>query len=300
MALVCSRCGTQNPDSNKFCQACGTPLAAAVPPPPATPVGPTAASPFTPPPPPVGVAAPAQPPGPPPGYQSPYYAPAAGAPQPGVHRTPWVAIIAVIVGLIVIMAGCGTVLAFSGFGKTTANTGGFKSLASPSPAGSPSPVPSQTPNQSSTSASNDSETVVIPSGWTLLNKDAETITLTNADGSGSITIGSGQSSPPATAAQNKSDVETYFKQKFPDAKACPGTTSSNGDLDGAKGIYWQLCFTATSGAQSIAIGAPLFVGANASGTVYYAAFLQTEVSNMDKFIADAKPILNGGIKWKLS
>jgi hypothetical protein len=300
MALVCARCGTQNPDSNRFCQACGTPLAAPAPAQPATPVGPTAAAPFTTPPPPAGGTAGAPPPGPPPGYQSPYYTPAAGSPPPGVHRTPWVAIIAVIAGLIVIMAGCGTVLAFSGFGKTTANTGGFHSLSSPSPAGSPSPVPSQTPNQTATSVSNDSETVVIPSGWTVVNKDAQTITLANADGTGSITIGSGPSSPPATAAQNKSDIDAYFKQKFPDAKACPGTQASNGDLDGAKGIYWQVCFTATSGAQSISIGAPLFVGANASGTVYYAAFLETEVSNMDKFIAEAKAVLDGGIKWKLS
>jgi hypothetical protein len=206
----------------------------------------------------------------------------------------------VIVGLVVVMAGCGTVLAFSGFGKTTTNSGGFKTISSPSPAGSPSPVPSQTSNPNSTSASNDSETVVIPKGWTLLNKDAETISLENPEGTGSITIGSGLSSPPASAAQNKADVDKYFAQKFPDAKTCPGTQASDGDLDGAKGIFWQLCFTATSGAQSIAIGAPLFVGANASGSTYYAVFLETEVSNMDKFIAEAKPILDGGIKWKLS
>ncbi len=24
MALVCARCGTQNPDTNRFCQSCGT------------------------------------------------------------------------------------------------------------------------------------------------------------------------------------------------------------------------------------------------------------------------------------
>ena len=27
MAIACARCGTQNPDGNKFCQACGSPLA---------------------------------------------------------------------------------------------------------------------------------------------------------------------------------------------------------------------------------------------------------------------------------
>ena len=70
-------------------------------------------------------------------------------------------------------------------------------------------------------------------------------------------------------------------------------------MDGAKGIYWQLCFTVTSGSQSVAIGAPIFVGANASGSVYYAVFLESEVSNMNNFIKEAAPVLDGGIKWKV-
>ena len=304
MAIACARCGTQNPDGNKFCQACGSPLAAA-PQAPAAPVGATPAAPwqtvpYTPAP---GQGAPISPPqGPAPAYQSPYYSPAAGGAQPPVHRTPWVIIIAVVVGLVVIMAGCGTVLAFSGFGKNTQPAGSFKSLSSPTPATTPTPRPSPSPTPvigGAGTETNASETVLVPKGWTVLSKDDETITLESPSGDGSITVGSGAQSPPQSAQQNKDQLDAYFRQKFPDTKDCPGTKSSTGDMDGAKGIYWQLCFTVTSSSQSVAIGAPIFVGANASGSVYYAVFLESEVSNMNKFIKEAAPVLDGGIKWKL-
>src|SRR5713226_8480002 len=114
MALVCARCGTQNPDTNKFCQACGTPLAA-VAAPPAAPVRAAAASPFIQAPPVAGTY-PGSPPGAPPGppaFSSPYYSPTGAGPQPGVHRTPWVLIISAIVALVVVMGGVGTALAFT-------------------------------------------------------------------------------------------------------------------------------------------------------------------------------------------
>ena len=224
--------------------------------------------------------------------------------QPPVHRTPWMIIIAAIVGLVVIMAGCGTVLAFSTFGKNTQTASSFKSLSSPSPAGSPSPLPSPTATPPSSGGngteSNSSENVLVPNGWSVLNKDDETITLESPSGDGSITIGSGSQSPSQSAQQNKDQLDAFFKEKFPDTKLCPGTKVSTGEMDGAKGIFWQLCFTATSGSQSVAIGAPLFVGANSSGSVYYAVILEAEVSNMNNFIKESTPILDGGIHWKLS
>src|SRR5882672_10480899 len=129
MAVTCARCGTQNPDGNQFCQACGTPLAVAV-------AAPPAAAPTAP-------AMPGPPPMPPPpgAYQSPYYAPSAVGPQPPVHRTPWVLIISGIVVLVLIMAGCGTAFAILG-SRASNNQGGSGILPSPSPAGSPSPLPS--------------------------------------------------------------------------------------------------------------------------------------------------------------
>jgi hypothetical protein len=269
------------------------------------PVGATAASPFTQAPPPAATY-PGPPAGAPPGpaaYASPYYSPATGAgAQPNVHRTPWVLIVAVIVALVVVMGGVGTVLAFT-LGNHNTSSPGFEAVPSPSPAVSPkpgqSPSPSATPTQSGSTVSNDGVTVTIPSGWTVLSKDAETITLESPNGDGAVTIGSGASSPPASAQQNKDDIDKYFQQQYPDTKPCPGSKVTTGSLDGAAGIYWEICFTLTSGAQSVQVGAPLFVGANAGGSIYYAVFLETEVSNLTTFIAEAKPLLNGGIKWNL-
>src|SRR5712692_7997968 len=148
MALTCARCGTQNPDGNSFCQACGSPLAAVV----ARPVGPP---PVGPPPvgPPPGARSPIMGPPPdlpPPIYQSPYYAPGAGGYQAPVHRTPWVLIVSAVVVLIVVMAGCGTAYAFLNARNQT-SAGGV--LPSPSPAGTPSPIQTASPPAGSSTTS---------------------------------------------------------------------------------------------------------------------------------------------------
>ena len=70
-------------------------------------------------------------------------------------------------------------------------------------------------------------------------------------------------------------------------------------MAGVKGISWALCFTLTSGAQSVQVGAPLFAGASSNGKIYYVVLLETERSNINTFVAETKPILNGGITWKL-
>src|SRR5207237_10321001 len=97
MPLTCARCGTQNPDGNLYCQACGTPLTA-----PAAPVA-TAAPPGLPAGPPPGIAPPVAGST---GYQSPFYTPV--GPTPPAHRTPWLLIIPGIVALNLPMAGSGT------------------------------------------------------------------------------------------------------------------------------------------------------------------------------------------------
>src|SRR5260370_41514688 len=118
MALTCARCGTQNPEGNSFCQACGTPLAVVAPVGP-RPVGPPPVGPPPVGPPPVGPPPVGPPPGapspimdpppgpPPPASQRPYYAPGAGGFPAPVHRTPWVLIVSALLGLLVVMAGCG-------------------------------------------------------------------------------------------------------------------------------------------------------------------------------------------------
>src|SRR6266508_2849461 len=173
--MTCARCGAQNPDGNLYCQVCGTPLTApprvATAAPPAAPPGPPSAMPGPSPGPPPGPP-PVAPPGPPPGaapptvgpggYQSPYYTPT--GPVPPVHRTPWMLIIAAIVALVVLMAGCGTALAIIGNRSSNSTNGSALSspdLSSPRPVGTPTPVgsPTATPNSGASTESNDGVTV---------------------------------------------------------------------------------------------------------------------------------------------
>ena len=291
MAVTCARCGTQNPDGNQFCQACGTPLAVAA-------AQPGAAASSLPRP------APApQPPPPPGGYQSPYYAANAVGPQPTVHRTPWMLIIAGIVVLVLLMAGCGTAIALFG-GRTTGNQGAGI-LPSPSPAVTPTPGVTPRPGPSPTpitaaggTASNNGVVLTLAAGWTVVNKDDQSITIANPDNSGSITVGSGTSNPPQTAQQNKDTLDKFFQGKYPDVKNCPGSKTTTGNLNGASGIVWALCFTLTSGTQSVPAAAPLFAGANSDGSVYYVILVLTTQANLKTFVADAAPILDS-IQWKL-
>jgi hypothetical protein len=240
---------------------------------------------------------------------SPYYAASAVGPQPMVHRTPWMLIIGAIVGLVLVMAGCGTAIALIGRNNSTqANTTGITLPAVPTPSPSGSPKPGQSPSSSpspsppSTSAStvsNTSESITLPAGWIVQSKDTETITISNPSGGGSITIGSGTSNPKQTVQQNKDTVDKFFTTQYPDTKNCPNSKTSTAPLNGAPGIFWELCFTLTSGGQSIQAGAPVFAGANTDGSVYYIVILLTSYANMDSFVTESTPILQS-IQWKFT
>jgi hypothetical protein len=244
---------------------------------------------------------------PPPNYMSPYYAASAVGPQPMVHRTPWMLIIGAIAGLVLVMAGCGTAIALLGRNNSTqANTTGITlpPVPHPSPTGSPKPgeTPKASPSPVSTSAStvsNTSESITLPAGWTVQSKDTETITVTNPSGGGSITIGSGTSNPKQTIQQNKDTVDKFFTSQYPDTQNCPNSKTTTAPLNGASGIFWELCFTLTSGGQSIQAGAPVFAGANSDGSVYYVVILLTSYANMDSFITESTPILQS-IQWKFT
>jgi hypothetical protein len=286
MALACPRCGTQNPDGNAYCQACGTPLAA--------PVAVTAGA-FAGPPP--GMA----PPPPAPGYQTPYYTPSAAPVQ--VHRTPWALIVAGVLVLTVLMAGAGTALAIIGnHGKQTGSSGvGISDVPSPTPGSSPSPVASPTASATNETGlqSNDGFTINVPSGWSIDTRDNETMVLTDPNGEGSVTVSSGVSLPTQTAQNNKDTVDAALKSKYPDTRECPGTSPVNGTFNGVSGISWTLCFTLTSGANSVPAAASLFAGANASGTVYYLVMVLTADGNLDGYLTTAKPVIQT-VHWKLS
>jgi hypothetical protein len=163
-------------------------------------------------------------------------------------------------------------------------------------------VPSTQPTPSASgpqSVSNDSETVVVPDGWEVLNKDANSITLQSPNGDGALTIASGSQSPPATAQQLKDQIDKQLTAHYPDATACPGTKTNNGPIAAVNGIFWTECYTLTSGAQTIAVAEPLWVGANASGSIAYVVALETTQDNLATFIRECVPVLQSGITWKL-
>jgi hypothetical protein len=283
MAVACPRCGTQNPDGNAYCQGCGTPLTA--------PVAATAGAYAGPPP---GMV----PPPPAPGYQSPYYEPS-GASVP-VHRTPWILIIAGVLVLTVLMAGIGTALALLGNrAPQTSSSSGIADVPSPTPGLTPSPVSSPTATTLTGLQSNDGFTLNLPSGWSVDSKDNETMVLTDPNGQGSVTVSSGASIPTQTAQNNKDTVDTALKSKYPDTRECPGTSPASGTLNGVAGISWTLCFTLTSGANSVPVAASLFAGANSSGSVYYLVMVLTTQSNLTAYVNTSKPVVSS-VHWKLS
>jgi hypothetical protein len=230
------------------------------------------------------------------GYSSPYYTPAASAPPAPVHRTPWMLIIAAVVGLVVVMAGCGTAIALLG-NKASSSSGIAADVPSPTPAGSPSPVASPTPPQGPT-ASNNSEAVPVPAGWVVAAKDNTTISLSDPSGLGFMAVVSDVQNPPLTAQQQKADLDAALKTKYPDTMPCGNSRTTTGSLGGVPGLFWQLCFTLVSGGRSLPAEASNFVGTNADGSVFYGVILMTAQTYMQNFTTESAPVLKG-IVWKL-
>jgi hypothetical protein len=215
-------------------------------------------------------------------------------------------IIAAVVGLVVLMAGCGTALAIIGNRGSANTTSGttISDLPSPSPATTPTPVASPIPTPSTNPSgvateSNDGLSIPVPAGWSVASSDSEAIVLTDPNGEGSVTAASGSSSPAQTAQDNKNTMDGYFKTNYPDARICPGTAAVTSTLNGARGVSWSLCFTLTAGGQSIPAAASLFAGANTGGSVYYIVMVITRQANLKAYVAEVKPVLSG-IRWKLS
>jgi hypothetical protein len=196
------------------------------------------------------------------------------------------------------MAGCGTALAiYNSRNANQASSGGLSGLPSPSPAGTPTPIPSSSPSSGSNIATNPTLSVTVPSGWLVAAKDSETISLVDSNGE-SVTIGSGASNPAQSAQQNRDTLNQYLSGKYPDTKMCPGAKVTNGSISGAPGLFWQMCFTLTSGSQSVPAAASMFAGANSDSSVYYVVILLAPASTMNSFVVQAKPVL-ASIRWAL-
>jgi hypothetical protein len=232
----------------------------------------------------------------PPGYASPYYSSVGAPPQAPVHRTPWTMIIAAVVVLIVVMAGCGTAVAL--LTNKASVTGGITSdIPSPTPAGSPSPLASPSPIAGATLASNEYVTIPVPPGWQVSHKDSQVISLLDPKGLGSVVVASGPLSPTSTAQAGKDAIDKSFQTKYPGATNCAGTRPANGSLNGASGIFWTLCYTVVSGGNSFPAASALFAGVNSNGSVAYLLELATLAGNMDSFRVESKAIVQG-IVWK--
>ena len=266
-------------------------------PPTAVPPGTYAASPPVPP-----QAAPLaypSPPPPPAGYLTPYYVPGAGSAQAPVHRVPLTLIISAVVVLVLLMAGIGTAIAIIGSNHNTQTGNGIAGgLPSPSPEGTPSAVGSPVSAQTTT-ASNSGETVPVPAGWSVSQPNGETISLIDPSSEGEITVASGLSNPAQSAQQLHDSIDKNLAARYPDVTNCPSGQTKPGTLNGASGLVWTLCFTLTSGGQSLAAVSSLFVGASSSGGVFYLVELVTIQDNLQSFVDEAKPIL-AGITWKLA
>jgi hypothetical protein len=191
VALLCPRCGTDNPAGNAFCMSCGSPLAAA--PPTAPPPPPLSGAPFVPDP----DATQTFVPDPdatqtflPPGYvagASPYLpAPPAGTAPP--HRTSSTMIIAIVVIVLVIVGGGGVAYAALHKGATTVTVPGNVPVSVPTTAPTsrptqppPTPAPTSAPTPSSSGGGKILTTtfasVFVPTGYTVSDQESDYIVL---------------------------------------------------------------------------------------------------------------------------
>lgn len=293
MPLACARCGAPNPDGNAYCQSCGNPLVAPVP------AGAAAGAPASAQPswlpsppaaPPQYAPKPQYTPAPeyaaPPAYQSPYYTPA--GPTAPVQRTSWMMLIAPVLIIAVVLVGGGTIFAMM-----------HNQTSTPVVTAQDTGAPAFSPPPGSTVVSNTTIDIAVPAGWSVVTKDAESITLTDTNNDGAVTVASGPQNPTHTAQQNVDAINTSLRQKYPDTAVCTGWPVTAGSFNGAKGYYWKLCFTLTSGSRSVPAVASLFAGANADGTAGYLVMALTAQGNLTTFNTEDRELLQS-IHWKLT
>lgn len=301
MALACPSCGTQNPDGNNFCQNCGArlPVAAAVgaaPPPP--PVNPVMAAP--PPPPGAPVMAP-----PPPPYQSPYYQPA----QPAVvHRTPLGLIVGVVVGLLVLMGGCGVVVAAVAAHPKPVPVAHV--AAAPAPTAASTPVPAAVPTAQPTKAPTPQPTTAAATGggistktWSanaagfkVMRQDDFSALLLTPDGDGSLFIQSGSLQQSTNTNDYLANVIASIGKKYPDASTClKPTAEAHGGKDG---IIAGTCYTYTPQNGKAYRAADVFWVSVSSGNVLYVYEVFTDADLFDRvYNKECLPAI-GSIAWK--
>jgi len=303
MALTCSRCGTQNPDSNRFCQNCGAQLAASSPAPAPTPVAPPAPAPT--------------PSATPPSWapSSTYYTPS----QPvTLRRLPVGLIAGAVVALLILMSGVavvaaaiakGTVVPGDQTGRTftpapssvppSPITGGNASpspVAPPSPVSSPSPTPTSAPTGQG-SVCNSTLCLTPAQGWTVKSKDDTSVLLAYDNPVGFAHFQALKPGSPVKAIDELQRLFDGIKKQSPDATICQQAQDLT--VGGNKGPYIIACFTFTpQGGQAIKIVELLWIAVSADGTVEYEWDAFSTDSNFDNFLKAVNP-LQHTVQWKI-
>jgi hypothetical protein len=266
VALICARCGVDNPAGNAFCIGCGSPLAgvpaavpAAMPPVPGVPIAdPMAPPPFAPgmpaaPPPPGDPLVAAQPPASflPPGYvtgSSPYL-PAPPAGTPPAHRTSSTMIIAIVVVVLIVVAGGGIVYAAVHKGGTTAtvSTNAPANVPTTPPTSAPTAAPTQPPASTPsgpTGTTGGGQTVTtpfakvfVPSGYTVSDQEDDYIVLTPNSGDDEAV---GLQSEPLDGATTNAQLDQALllgdqQSDDPSAKMCNTKAPATAQLTGSGG-----------------------------------------------------------------
>jgi hypothetical protein len=280
MPLGCVRCGAQNPDGNNFCQNCGNPLAVAAP----------LAAQATP-------LYPLQPPAPPVAYQSPYYAPV--QPQQ-VYRTPWMLVVGIIAGLVVVMGACGVGIAI--VVPKNSGTASSPKLGTPAPPKtSATPASRPTPAQTASSGqtlSIASLSVTVPADFQVVDKNDNQVTVETPAGDGVIQVESAKLPKPTTTQQLQQGVLAYLKQQYPDASVCG--SDDNVEINGPSGSIVKICFTLTQqNAPATPAAAVYWLATNSAHSVYYEVDGVTEADSFDGFMDATAPFVDS-VTWKLS
>jgi hypothetical protein len=141
-------------------------------------------------------------------------------------------------------------------------------------------------------------TVNVPSGFQVIDKNDDGVTVQTPKGDGVIQVQSAKLSSPTSEAQLQQAVLAYLKQKYPDANVC-----GNGDnvqVNGPTGSIVKICFTLTQQNQpAVAAAAVYWLATNSAQNVFYEVDGFTAADNFDTFMNDTSPFVDS-VSWKLA
>src|ERR1700694_4213942 len=278
MAVFCPNCGTQNPETNLFCQSCGAQLPARA----QAPVTTAAPQPAAPPAP-APAPSPATPPWAP---SSPYYTPT----QPQTLRRLPVGLIAgAVVALVILMSGVAVVAA--AIAKGSGNNPQPSPHANLGTGNGPSPIPP------ARWWSNPSRCLTPAQGWTVKSKDDTSVLLNHGNPAGVAHFQAVKLSGSANATDVLQAIFDNLRKQAPDATICQQAQDLT--AGGVKGLYIVACFTSTpQGGQATKITDLIWGGVNSDGTIAYEFDALSADSDFNNFLNVVNP-LQHTVQWKI-